>query len=61
MSKAGYTFIEIMVAIAIFTILLGYAVHIMRGVSDDDRIKAATNDVAAVLRRAGDDALYGGG
>lgn len=52
MSKSGYTLIEIMAAIMIFTIMMGVLTISFRGVSDKDRLKSELVRVAGIIREA---------
>lgn len=58
-SQAGYTLIEIMVALAIFLMLAAYVVTGIRGVSKEDEIKQANLKVASLLRQARNAAFNG--
>lgn len=50
MFKAGYTLLEIMVAIAIFALMLAYSVVNLRGVNESDKVKLATDKIVSALR-----------
>jgi len=59
MSSRGYTLIEILVALGIFILMLGYVGLKLQFVDDADRIKADASKLTAVLREARNSAFNG--
>jgi prepilin-type N-terminal cleavage/methylation domain-containing protein len=57
--QGGYTLVEILVSLAIFATLLGYAVINLRGATEQDKVKLATDSIAAQLRQARNEAFNG--
>jgi|GEM_PF-4289063 len=51
-SGAGYTIIEILAAIMIFTMMMGVTIISFRGVTDKDRLKSEIVRVAGIVREA---------
>jgi prepilin-type N-terminal cleavage/methylation domain-containing protein len=52
MRRNGYTIIEILAAIVVFSIMMGVAVVSFRGTSDKDRLKTELVRVAGIIREA---------
>ena len=50
--RQGYTLIEILVALAIFSILLGYSIINLRGTDDRDKVRLTTDKIASLVRTA---------
>ena len=57
--KRGYTLVEVIVSIAVFSILMGVTITAFRGVGAKDRIKAANSQVLSLMRQTRNAAFNG--